>query len=163
MATKSVPVRRREKGYSRVLEICLYSAKGERYRDRRTVIKGWKEADRRRDEKLQNTEESKDVGYFWWGVKTSMPLYPETLSRCLSPLTIIFVLLAMAQAMNLSSSGSLDTGSGSFSAIHMAGNLNILSRNLSILTFGSWLGVSWQSLCIHRVFLEIWLIQIYPQ
>ena|GEM_PF-5015665 len=57
MATKSVPVRRREKGYSWVLEICLYSAKGERYRGRRAVIQGWKEADRRRDEKLQNTKE----------------------------------------------------------------------------------------------------------
>ena len=38
-------------------EICLYSAKGERYRDRMMVIERWKEADRRRDEKLQSTEE----------------------------------------------------------------------------------------------------------
>ena len=50
-----------KRGISLGLEICLYSVKGKRYRDRRTVIQGWKEDDRRRDEKLQNTEEPKGM------------------------------------------------------------------------------------------------------
>ncbi len=57
------------------------------------------------------------------GFNTLMPRNPDTCNKCLSPLTIILLLLASAQARNLSSSGSLQTGSR-----------KLLTENISALT-----------------------------
>lgn len=48
------------------------------------------------------------------GFHTTMPWYPDAFTRCLSPLTIVLHRPAIAQARNLSSSGSVQicTGSG---------------------------------------------------
>ncbi len=50
-----------DKGISLALNLKLYYLKGERYRRRKAVIRGWMEADRKRSEKLQNTEEPKGM------------------------------------------------------------------------------------------------------
>ncbi len=50
-----------DKGISLALHLGLYYLKGERYRSGKAVIQGWMEADRKHDEKLQNTAEPKGI------------------------------------------------------------------------------------------------------
>src|SRR3989338_1886700 len=50
-----------DRGISLALNLGLYYLKGERYRNRKAVIQEWMEADRKRDEKLQNTAEPKGI------------------------------------------------------------------------------------------------------
>lgn len=50
-----------DKGISLALHLGLYYLKGERYRSRKAVIRGWMEADRKRDERLENAQEPKGI------------------------------------------------------------------------------------------------------